>query len=370
MAEGGAPGGTALTDGGMDLKAALGLLAAAGSLNTASDLDFLLQRVGAAAEALLDSEASSIMLVSDDHKRLCFKVASGEKGQALESMSLAVGEGIGGWVAQSRTAAVVNDARQDPRFAAEFDRTSGFVTKSVVCAPMAYRDELIGVIEVLNKRSGAYTAEHAALLTNLASFAAATIAQTKAVTEGRNFFSHMLELFCLAVETTRPNMEGHCARSAKLGRALGRALGLDEYQYRMLHYAGMLHDAGYIAMSSPEFLADMGVLKAVEELHPVLSAKLLEGITMFEGALPMILHHHERYDGTGFPDKLAGADIPLGARIMAVVESVEEIRMVGLRGQKLYEKAAQEIRNGSGRNFDPKVAAAFVEMIESKSTAW
>jgi HD-GYP domain-containing protein (c-di-GMP phosphodiesterase class II) len=370
MADNGGPVGAALADGGMDFKDALGLLAAAGSLSTASDLDFLLHKLGAAAAALLASEASSIMLVSDDHEHLCFKAASGEKGQALKTMSLAVGEGIGGWVAQTRTPAVVNDARQDPRFASEFDRASGFVTRSVLCVPMVFREELIGVIEVLNKRSGSFTAEHVGLLANLASFAAATIAQTKAVTEGRNFFSHMLELLCLSIDTTRPNMEGHCVRSAKLGRALGRALGLDEYQYRMLNYAGMLHDVGYIAMGSPEFLADMGVLKAGEEIHPVLSAKLLEGITMFEGALPMILHHHERFDGTGYPDKLAGGDIPLGAGILAVVETVEEIRMVGLRGQELYEKALQEVRSGSGRSFDPKVVAAFEEIIKAKSTAW
>jgi HD-GYP domain-containing protein (c-di-GMP phosphodiesterase class II) len=364
MGEGGEP------VGGMDFKAALGLLAAAGSLSTASDLDFLLQKLGAAAQALLDSEASSIMLLSDDRQRLCFKVACGEKGHALKIMSLAVGEGIGGWVAQTRTPATVNDARQDPRFASEFDQASGFVTRSVLCVPMVYRDELIGVIEVLNKRSGTYTAEQSGLLRNLAAFAAATIAQAKAVAEGRNFFSHMLELLCLAIDTTRPNMEGHCVRSAKLGRALGRTLGMDEYQYRMLNYAGMLHDAGYIAMGSPEFLADMGALKANEELHPVLSAKLLEGITLFEGALPMVLHHHERYDGTGYPDKLAGADIPLGAGILAVVETVEEIRMVGLRGQELYEKSLQEVRSGSGRSFDPKVVAAFEEIIRAKSTAW
>jgi len=123
-------------------------------------------------------------------------------------------------------------------------------------------------------------------------------------------------------------------------------------------------------MGSPEFLADMGVLKAGEELHPVLSAKLLEGIMMFEGARPMVLHHHERYDGTGYPDRLAGDDIPLGARILAVVESVEELRMVGLRGQELYEKALQEVRSGSGRSFDPKIVAAFEETIQAKSTAW
>lgn len=353
-----------------DLPTALQLLSAAGSLGTTVDVDFLLSKVGAAAESLLDSEASAILLATEDKTALYFKVASGEKSGALKTMTLRLGEGIAGWVAENRKAKIVNDARGDPQFAAEFDRVSGFVTRSLLCVPMVHREELIGVIEVLNRRSGDYTDEHSRVLLELASFAASTIYQAKALADGRNFMSHMLELMALAIESTRPNMEGHATRSAKLARALGRALGVDEYTGRMLSFAGMLHDAGYLAMNSREFLSDMGILQPSEEDHPVLSTKMLEGITVLEGALPMILHHHERFDGTGFPEKLAGEKIPLGARILGLVEAVEELRMIGLRGSELYAKALQETQAGSGRSFDPKVVEAFAEMIRQKTTAW
>jgi response regulator RpfG family c-di-GMP phosphodiesterase len=84
----------------------------------------------------------------------------------------------------------------------------------------------------------------------------------------------------------------------------------------------------------------------------------------------MILHHHERFDGAGYPDKLAGEAIPLGARILAVVEMVEDLRMVGLRGAELRRKAVQEAAAGAGRSFDPKVVKALTELIEAQSTAW
>ncbi|MEK7858481.1 MAG: HD domain-containing phosphohydrolase [Elusimicrobiota bacterium] len=357
-------------NGEADVKKALGLFSIAGSLNSAVDLDFLLQKIGTAAEQLLDSEASAIMLVTDDKQHLFFKVASGEKGQSLKTMRLPLGQGIAGWVAQSGKPEVVEDTRKDPHFAADFDRKTGFVTRSALCVPMVFRDELIGVVEVLNRRSGSYTQEHVDLLTHMASFAAASISHTKTNAEQNNFLTHGLDLLCLAVETTRPNMEGHCMRSAKLARAIGRSLGVEDHDYRMLYYAGMLHDIGYIAMNSAEFLADMGVMKASEELHPTLSAKMLEGITMMEGAVPLILHHHERFDGAGFPDKLAGDAIPLGARILSLVEAVEDLRMVGLRGRDLHQKALQEAQDGAGKSFDPKVVKAFVDLLASRSTAW
>lgn len=357
------------TDDGA-LKKTMSLFAMAGGLNSAMDLDFLLAKVGTAAEELLDSEASAIMLLTDDRKSLFFKVASGEKGQSLKTMTLPLGQGIAGWVAQNGKPELVEDAQQDSHFAAGFDKATGFVTRSLLCVPMVFRGELIGVVEVLNKRAGAYTAEHVALLTDLASFAAANIAHTKAAAEQNNYLSHSLDLLCLSLETTRPNMEGHCMRSAKLARALGRSLGVVEYDYRMLYYAGMLHDIGYIAMNSPEFLSDLGVMKASEEQHPMLSAKMLEGITIMEGTLPIILHHHERFDGLGFPEKLKGEAIPLGARILGLVECMEDLRMVGLRGLDLHQKALQEASDGAGKSFDPKVVDAFVDILKSRSTTW
>ncbi len=356
--------------GPLDVNTALDLFSIAGSLNSTLDLDFLLQKIGIAAEKLLDSEASAIMLVTDDKKSLYFKVASGEKSKALKTMTLPIGKGIGGWVAQHRKPEVVNDCRSDPRFAGQFDKTSGFVTRSLLCVPMVFRGELVGVVEVLNKRQGTYSPEHIGLLTSLASLASVAITNAKIVAEQKNFFSHILELLCVVIETAKSNMDEHPSRAAKLACAMGRALGLEEYDYRMLYYAGILHDVGYIAFKNQAFLNDNGILSVSEEIHPALSAKMLEGIKMIEGAIPMIRHHHERFDGTGFPARLKGGDIPLGARILGLVESVEELYMMGLRGEDLHAAALRDTKARSGTTFDPKVVDAFAEVLSSQAELW
>jgi response regulator RpfG family c-di-GMP phosphodiesterase len=351
-------------------KAALELFSLAGSLNSTLDLDFLLQKIGTAAEELLDSEASAIMLVTDDKKALFFRVASGDKAKALKTMTLPIGKGIGGAVAESRKPEIVNDTKKDPRFAKQFDNASGFITRSLLCVPMLFRGELVGVVEVLNKKKGSYTPDDVTLLESLASLASVAITNTRIMQDQKNFFSHVLELLNSVIGTAKPAMDGHPMRAAKLACAIGRALGIDEYEYSMLYYAGILHDVGYVAFNNPSVLSEMGIVKAAEELHPTMSVQMLDGMRMIQGAMPMIQSHHEKFDGTGFPDKLKGDAIPLGARILCLVESMEELRMVGLRGPQLYKQAVLEAEQGKGSSYDPQVVEAFVELMQNPGGAW
>lgn len=342
---------------------ALELLSIAGSLSSTLDLDALLEKIGAAAEKLLDSEASSIMLVSDDKKSLFFKVAGGDAGTKLKKMTLPIGQGIAGWVAANRKPQVVNDTKKDPRFAGKFDKASGFVTRSLLCVPMVFRGDLVGVVEVLNKKAGEYTADHITLITSLANLASVVITNARLVQDQKNFLSHVLEVLVDVIETAKPRMAEHPTRSARLACALAKAMGMDDHAFRMVYYAGLLHDIGYIGLRNPRVLAKAGVAGASEDEHPVVSCRMLEGIKMLEGALPIIRHHHERHDGKGYPDGLKAAAIPPGARILALVETVEELRMSGLDGRELVEKAKKEAAEGKGSRFDPDTVDALIELL-------
>lgn len=353
-----------------DVPMALELFAIASSLNSTFDQDALLQKIGAAAEKLTDSEASSIMLVADDKKNLFFRIASGEKAKALKTMTLPIGQGIAGWVAQNRKPEVVNDTQKDPRFAGKFDKASGFITRSLLCVPMIFQNELVGVVEVLNKRSGGYEAEHIELLKSLAGVASISITNARIMAEQKNFFSYMLELLVAVIETERPGMEGYPTRAARLACAIGQAMGASDYEYRMLYYAGLLHKVGLIAFRNPRLLADLGVSTPTEEQLPTFSARLLQNVRMLTGALPAIQHHKERWDGSGYPGKLKGEDIPLGARVLGLVVKMEELRISGLRDKALGTQALKEARDGAGTRYDPKVVDAFAVVLESQGGGW
>ena len=235
---------------------------------------------------------------------------------------------------------------------------------------MLVRGELVGVVEVLNKREGGYGEGHVGLLSSLANLASVAIVNAKIMAEQKNFFSHVLELLTAAIETSRPGLEDYPVRAAKLSCSIGRALQVEEYDYRMLYYAGVLHKIGYVAFKSPRLLADLGVTSASDEMLPTFSARMLEGIKMLDGAIPMVRHHKERFDGSGYPGKLKSEDIPLGARILGLVVKMEELRSAGLRDAALGAQALKEARDGAGTRYDPKIVEAFSAVLESQGGTW
>jgi len=119
-----------------------------------SDARALLTRIIESATRLTDAEASSLLLLNTENNKLYFEIALGPKGQDVKKYSLNLGEGIAGWVAEHNRSLVVNDPQDDPRFFAEISRNLGFPNSSILAAPMRIRDRCVGVIELLNKRSG------------------------------------------------------------------------------------------------------------------------------------------------------------------------------------------------------------------------
>ncbi|MBI4055087.1 MAG: GAF domain-containing protein [Elusimicrobia bacterium] len=359
-----------------DGVSALELFDIAGSLSSTLDLDTLLRRIGEAAERLLQAEASSIMLVEEGGRQLYFKTATGEKAALVKKMVVPLGTGIAGWVAQNVKPLIVNDVQSDQRFSGQFDKRSGFLTRSVLCVPLLNRGELVGVAEVLNKKNREpFQEADLGILSSLGTLAAVAISNARMAQDQKNFFAHVLEVLMAAVEAARPGLEQHPLRCAKMACALGQILGIRGQEFQDLYYAGLLHDIGYVALKNRRLLAQVTGGASVspenlERLHPLLGERLLQDIRILRGAVPIIRSHHESFDGTGYPDRLPAEGIPRGARILALVEAVEELRLSGLSGEDLKRQALVLAKNGAGKRFDPKVARAFVDWAQQAEFEW
>lgn len=340
-------------------------------LSSTTDLDSLLSKIGKAAEQLTAAEASSILLVDEDGKHLYFKVATGEKEWSVKKLKIPIGQGIAGWVAEKCEAAVINDVQKDPRFTGQVDKASGFVTHSILAVPMTLSGELIGVCEVLNKSGGRdFTDDDLGVLTNLSGLAAVTINNVRLLEDQRNFFTHVIEILITAIESRQPKSAGHSMRVAEMSCAIGRLLGIVDQDYRNLYYGALLHDIGYLAVNNEQILLRVtrtGTVHTTEELHPIAGAELIKGINLLKGVIPLVRHHHEYYNGTGSPDHLRGEAIPLGARIICLVEHTEELRLSGLKGPELEKAANQMIKDGYATRFDPKVVDAYMTLTAEKA---
>jgi putative two-component system response regulator len=172
----------------------------------------------------------------------------------------------------------------------------------------------------------------------------------------------------LTIEARDPYTYGHCARLSRYAVALGCALSVDEELSRALRLGGYLHDLGKIAVSD-QILLKPGRLTPDErrliETHPAAGADVVRGMHSLEPVRPIIRHHHERWDGTGYPDRLAGEAIPLGARIMAVVDVYDALTTVRPYKQALARaEAAETLRREADSGFwEPRIVSAFIELL-------
>ncbi|MCB4757284.1 MAG: GAF domain-containing protein [Elusimicrobia bacterium] len=327
------------------------------------DVDMLLKQITVAVEQMTASEAASILLLDDAKKQLVFRVATGEKGSTMKKFFVPVGRGIAGWVAEHGEAVLINDVKSDTRFTGQIDKSSGFTTRSILAVPMKVDNELIGVCEALNKIGGPYTEEDQKILNQLASLAAATLNNARLSEDHRNFFSHIIDILTIAIEGMDTRMTGHSYRVAQLACRIGRAMGIEGEAYRNLYYGAILHDLGRVAIYDLRLLPSVltkTIERTPEKLHPLVGAELVKNIRLLSPIAPMIRHHHEYFDGSGHPDGLVGADIPLEARIIALAEQVDELRMQGLVGNDFDTEAVRLAKEGSGTKFDPDVVNIFL----------
>jgi HD-GYP domain-containing protein (c-di-GMP phosphodiesterase class II) len=170
------------------------------------------------------------------------------------------------------------------------------------------------------------------------------------------------------IEAKDTTTRGHLDRTQTYGLSLTRRIRPDLAEQPVLGYGFFLHDIGKVGipeqiLCKPAPLSDNEW--TVMRNHPVIGAQIVAPIAFLSGAVDLIRHHHERFDGTGYPDGLRGEEIPLEARIFSVADSFDAMTSDRpYRGPIGIERALEEIRSGAGSQFDPEVVRAFVNLLE------
>ena len=185
-------------------------------------------------------------------------------------------------------------------------------------------------------------------------------------TEMREMFTQTITALAEAVDKRDPYTSKHSWRVKEIGGDIGRTMRLNEAQLEALEWGGLLHDVGKIGVPDAVLLKQDRLTKeerAIMNSHPVLGAQIIQGVARLAPELPIIRHHHEWYNGSGYPDRLIGDEIPLLARILHVADSFEA--MTAARPYRMTpltpEQAIAELRKFAGIQFDPKVVDAFVQ---------
>jgi putative nucleotidyltransferase with HDIG domain len=174
-----------------------------------------------------------------------------------------------------------------------------------------------------------------------------------------------VKILAEAIDAKDPYTRGHSDRVRKMSIKMGRRLGFNEQQLEALEYGALLHDIGKIGIRD-EILQKQGLLSPEEhqyiQVHSLIGASIVGGIDFFKDKIPIIRHHHEHFDGTGYPDGLAGEAIPLEARMIAIADAFDAMTSVRPhRSTMPIEDVLRELEQGKGKQFDPTLAGLFLE---------
>ena len=178
-----------------------------------------------------------------------------------------------------------------------------------------------------------------------------------------------IETLRFTVEAKDTYTRGHSDRVSEYSVLLGKHLGLSEEDIHLLRIGGLFHDIGKIGVPDSILLKTSKLTDdEYSEIknHPKIGAQILSNATIFEKAIPIVKHHHERYDGFGYPEKLAGENIPYLARIAAIADSFDAMTSRRTYRDSLpLDVVLEEIRKNKGTQFDPNIADKFLDILNN-----
>ena len=242
---------------------------------------------------------------------------------------------------------------------------------AIIIIPIIFKDELIGIITLDQKKvdGSIFDLEDINILKTLADELAVAIENSKMYKELNTAYLQITRALSLALESKDDYLIGHSDNVTKYAVLLAKKLGLQERDIYILAQAGMLHDLGKITIHD-YILNKPGKLTEEEweevKQHPIKGARILEPLPFLDEVRKVILYHHERYDGNGYPEGLKGEQIPLLSRILTLADSVDA--MLSKRPYKDREMTIDEMINEiiaqKGKHFDPYLVDKFLEIIK------
>ena len=239
----------------------------------------------------------------------------------------------------------------------------GFV--SHIRVPLTVKGEVIGVLVTGSKRVAAFSAEDLSILEKLASQIGIALENARLLSDIEELFIGTVKTLSEAIDAKSPWTRGHSERVTAIALDIGRELGFGDEEIKKLELAGLLHDIGKLGtyeaiLDKPGKLTDEE--QEIMREHPRKGAEILAPIKQLSDICPIIKHHHEYYDGTGYPDGLKGEEIPFMARMLTVADTVD-----AMGADRPYRKGKPmtaiiaELERCAGTQFDPGVVSAFLK---------
>lgn len=234
---------------------------------------------------------------------------------------------------------------------------------SIAVIPFSVEKGTSGAFVLLHTASGAhFSSDEIDAVATLAGFTSVAFKSADLQNSQRNFFSHVTEILVAALDAqldAGDTRAGHSERIGAVANSIGRELGLDDERLQRLHFGALLHDIGYLKIERSLHLDPARCRN-----HPVLGHRMLSRIRLWQEVAPIVLYHHEWYDGSGYPEGRTGSDIPLESRIVAVADAFDKWTHEDFAQPAVSTDAAlARLSEGAGGRFDPRVVEALSAVV-------
>lgn len=337
------------------------------ALSSSMDLSSIIDNFTESALNALKASAVSLMMFDDETNNLVIRSVSGETSGWLLGLGKTVDVStysLNGLVSGVGPFCTTKADQISPETAPLAPPGS----QSILVGRLSTRGKLLGLIVVSSLKRGAfYEAGSMELFVDITNQAAVAIDNAEMYKRLESTFWSTIRSLAEAIDAKDSYTRGHSDRVADYAEALARRLDLEEEMLNAVRCAGYLHDTGKIGIPDA-ILLKPGKLTNDEYSqimnHPILSHKIIEPVNFPYDVKPLVRHHHERIDGSGYPDGLVGDEIPLGARIIGVADAYE-----AMTSDRPYRKALsrttamEELKRCAGTQFDVELVDTFIEVL-------
>ena len=277
------------------------------------------------------------------------------------------GEGVAGWAILHRRIATSTDVLQDPRYDGlrPFALTMGY--RAAAAAPLEFDEGVTAALVICYEQERPFAPEELTRLDRLARQTELAIQNVRQRANLSRFAFDTALALTEAIESRDPYTGGHCGRLAEMAAATARQMALSRREIDIVRMGAALHDVGKIVV--PDAILMKADKLTPEEFvivkqHCYSGGQICKRVPFLMDVYPIVYHHHERWDGQGYPDSLPGERIPQAARIVAVADAYDSMTTDRPYRQAMSHEAAVEIlRDGAGQQWDPTVVRVFLETV-------
>lgn len=326
-----------------------------------------------AASRLMPCEAFAIAVLDEGGERIELPYLF-DRGGRQPSGSILKDQGLSGYMMTTGTSLLIDDLMSANLPVINFGYPEQVT--SILAVPLRHGGQVFGMLSAQAYRRGAYDGDDRVTLEMLAAHAAAALMNVRGAERMVQSLerAHLETALALAktIETRAVDTGARGEHVAELAEAVARKMGLGDQELYALRLGALLRDIGKIGLPD-EILLKPGALTETEwELmrrHPEIGAEILTLVGPLQNVIPLVRHHHERFDGLGYPDGLSGEKIPLGARIISVVDAFSAMTNErAYRKPRAMQDVLDELNANAGTQFDPNVVEAFLHVWEKTDT--